>query len=289
MSPDPENLSRTQRWMQAVITHPAGVVQGAEGDEARDCIPTTPESLEEVVTRSRSLTAVERLAIYSRSYFARLGECLRAEYPVLVELLGRELFDRFAFEFLQAHPPHSYTLARVGADFTNYLAKTRPGGDESSEERESWPDLIIDLARLERAFFEVYDGPGEEGHPLPDGAALQEVLADRGREFRLTPASCLRVLRFRHAVDEIFLKVRRGGKDFALGAPADRFLAITRRDYTVRLFPLTQAQHELLSALIAGDSLRDAAKALETTPPDVTVSKWLADWADRGFFREIRC
>src|SRR5271166_2747232 len=98
------DLGEIQRWMQAVLMHPVGVAEGVASAEARGHIAVGPDQAEAVVTRSRALTALERLAIYSYAYYARLLECLREEYPVLKHALGDELFDAFSAEYLQQYP-----------------------------------------------------------------------------------------------------------------------------------------------------------------------------------------
>src|SRR5271155_4549607 len=77
------DLDRLQRWFQAVIMHPDGVIPGVLGPDARQHMELSPGELERVVTRSKSLTAGERVAIYGRSYHARLTECLEVEFRVL--------------------------------------------------------------------------------------------------------------------------------------------------------------------------------------------------------------
>src|SRR6185437_11506395 len=78
---DDSPLARLQRWMQAVITHPGGVAEGAASDDARRHLADSPSGIEQVISRSQRLTSEERLAIYSHAYFARLLECLRAVFP----------------------------------------------------------------------------------------------------------------------------------------------------------------------------------------------------------------
>ena len=94
--------------MQAVITNPAGIAGGLASEIARQYIDISADEIEKVVTRSSSLTAAARLAIYSHAYFARLQECLRAEFPVLLHALGEELFNLFTFEYLKVYPSRSY-------------------------------------------------------------------------------------------------------------------------------------------------------------------------------------
>src|SRR5581483_6380291 len=120
-------LNRNQRWMQTVIMHPEGVAEGVASAPARECLDIGPEQVEQVVTPSRTLTALDRLSIYGNAYYARLLECLREEFPVLVHALGEELFDAFTVGYLQKYPSRSYTLNDLATNFPRYLAETRPG------------------------------------------------------------------------------------------------------------------------------------------------------------------
>jgi hypothetical protein len=91
---------------------------------------------------------------------------------VLAGALGNELFDQFAMAYLQAYPSTSYTLSQLGANFARHLEETRPDRDELAHGEVSWPDFLIDVARLEWAIGEVFDGPGVE-RP----ASFEEVAA----------------------------------------------------------------------------------------------------------------
>jgi hypothetical protein len=51
MSMPMRELDRLERWMQAVIMHPDGVVAGVASEEARQHIDVTPGAVEQVVTR----------------------------------------------------------------------------------------------------------------------------------------------------------------------------------------------------------------------------------------------
>ncbi len=131
------NLDAIQRWMQTVIMNPHGVHAGVDSDDARHLIDVATDQVEAVVTRSHNLTALERLDIYHRAYFARLIECLRDEFPVILHALGDETFDAFALGYLQKYPSRSYTLNQLGTRFPQYLAETRP---EQDGDEPSWPD-----------------------------------------------------------------------------------------------------------------------------------------------------
>lgn len=309
MTPPRPSLDRLQRWMQAVVTDPAGVASGVRSSAAQQEIAIAAADFEQVVTRSRNLSAMERLEIYNRAYFARLLDCLREEYSVLAAALGSDLFDEFAVDYLQRSPSTSYTLAELGAKFPAYLVATRParlppspfgrgaGGegqpatdllsvDQSSPD---WADFIIDLARLERAVNEIFDGPGVEDSPLLSAEELAAIPSDRRPQVRFVPAPCLRLLSFTHPVNDCFTAFRRGEQP-DVPVPTASYLAVTRRNYRVVRWPLSAEQYALLAALVAGESLERAierAAAVTSLSDDalaIALSEWLTTWTAAGFF-----
>jgi hypothetical protein len=285
-------LDRIQRWMQAVLMHPEGVAEGVASAPAREYLDIGPEQVEQVVTPSRTLTALDRLSIYGTAYYARLVECLREEFPVLVHALGEELFDAFAVGYLQKYPSRSYTLNDLATNFPRYLAETRPEKDEGEGPPAGWPDFLIDLATLELIFSEVFDGPGVEGERLLDTAQLQAVAAERWPEARLVTVPCLRLLTLRYPVHEYHAAVRRK-QDPPPPGPADTLLAVTRWDYVVCHHPLSRPEYDVLHALMAGCSVGDAiALAAQTSGTDfdqlaANLRGWFESWAARGFFRGV--
>ena len=287
------DLETVERWMQTVIMHPGGVQQGLACGDARRYLKKTNDNIEAVVTRSTALTAIERLAIYSRAYQARLLECLRAEFPALSHALGADVFNRFACDYLQRHPSKSYTLGRLGEKFPRYLAETRPDANLAPSSRESWPDFMIDLATLEREFSEVFDGPGVEGQRLVVENELSELLeSERWAEAILVTVPCLRLLSFRYPVNTYFLAARKN-EDPDFPEPALTLLALTRRDYRVFLHELSRDQYEVLIALNAREPLAQAIKRAATAAGGDSdaftgkLTEWLNSWAAAGFFSAI--
>ena len=282
-------LDKIQRWMQAAVMHPDGVVEGMNSDEARRHIDAG--SAEEVVTRSKALTAEERLAIYGNAYYARLLECLREEFPATAHALGEETFNAFAAAYLQKYPSHSYTLCVLGANFPRFLAETRPPREEGEPEV-SWPEFLADMAAFEWAFSEVFDGSGVEGREVLDEAKVRAVPAERWPDARLVPVPCLRLLAFRFPVQEYYADVR-AEKNPSLPAPAETLLAMTRRSYVVHYYALSAPEYRLLSALVAGKTVGGAIEeVLRSEAADVNhlaanLHEWFRRWAALGFFQAV--
>src|SRR5262245_29052096 len=132
--------------MQAVITHPAGVDAGLSAPEAQSHIVTSPSDVEEIIEPSRRQSSIERLEVYANAYYARLIECLQAEFPVFRQTVGDDLFAEFGVDYLGRYPSQSYTLGELSARFVSFLTDTKPTTQDAAD----WSDFLIDLAHLER-------------------------------------------------------------------------------------------------------------------------------------------
>lgn len=292
-------LNVVQQWFSAVVTHPNGVNEGIESDDAQFLVPISRNELERMVTRSQRMSARDRLSIYAHAYYARLIECLGESFPVLKRILGEEVFNGFAFGYLQRYPSRSYTLGRLGENFAKYLDETRPDRNESVADDEDrlagWPDFLVDLATLEWSIEQVFDGLGIEGQPTLDPGEFLEISSKRWEDIRLRPVPCLRLLRLRFPVLGYYTAIRSSAEEVQVDPPrpSDSFVAVTRRDWVVRLHDLSAPQYELLSCLIRGEPLGqaigwafDACESGEGISTD-DLRKWFAEWARLRFFKNI--
>ena len=152
-----KNLKNTQKWLHEVVTHPNGIHNGA----FNTLIEGKKWNVDSVISPSKTLTSEERIHIYHNSYFARLIECFKSEYKGLLNALGDEMFEHFTWCFLQEHPSTSYTLNDLGKRFPEYLEKTLTESIKI-EEADDWQLFIIDMAKYERIYTEVFNGCGHE-------------------------------------------------------------------------------------------------------------------------------
>jgi hypothetical protein len=304
----PEDVARLQRWFQAVVTNPDGVNAGADSAVAQKLIQLPPGQLEKVVTRSRALSAAERLAIYANAYHTRLLECLGEVYPMLKRALGEEAFEGFAFGYLQDYPSRSYTLNALGKHFPRYLQETRPTGSDAEAESadpesaegpgplaRDWPDLLIDLARLEWAIYDVFDGPGVEGQPLLGFDQLSCIPSEHWAEVRLKPVPCLQLLATRFPVNDYYTALRKaeGDQEVAFPGACESFVALTRRQFVVRRYNFSRTEFELLQAIKDGKTIGEAVEhAASTTDGNMeklsaNLQLWFRNWTAEGFFHSV--
>jgi len=292
MSHDPIQLERIQRWMQSVITHPDGIEAAIDSDAARSEIDVTAKDVERVITRSQALDSIERLRVYGNAYYARLLECLREEYPALVHAVGQDTFDGFAFGYLQQYPSTSYTLAQLGRSFPQYLSETRPKRDES-QGGPDWADFLIDIARLERSYSEVFDGPGGEDERLLEADDLTAIAPEQWPQARLIPVECLRLLALSYPAHDYATAVRKQHQP-APPQPSLTCLAISRRDYIVRRRAVSAQEFDVLQSLAdghtVGQAIEHAASDMNAEQVDelaANLRQWFTRWATAGYFRRL--
>ena len=260
------DLVGVQRWMQKAILAPHGVSPGVGP----------------VLTGSCHLSPEEGFGIYHRGYRLRLLASFRDLHPSLCHLLGRELFEQFALDYLETHPSRAYSLFELNKRFADHLSRTRPDQDLPAEAREGWADLIIDLAQFERTFIEVLDGPGTENGPAVLLADLPEEPDDTWLATTLVATPCLRLLHTRFPVHAYADGVRRG-HDVLIPVPRPTLLAVSRRDYVVVVSELDPGAYRMLQALARGKSVRTALQPVGMTDGWIL----LREWVHREFFTAI--
>jgi hypothetical protein len=269
------SLETQQRWMQAVITASDGVPAGLgalqdQAPAAAGFIRSTP-----------ALGGAERLAIYWRSYHARLLQTLQALFPAARHALGDALFDRFGLDYLERHRPSSFTLDRLADRFAQHLADTRP--DDCAQ---GWSDFLIDLVRLEWALHQVYHAPGwEERRPArPQAWAAWDDAAVLG--IVPVPNPALRQMFVRYPV-HVFLQAVRRGEQPALPEPAAHHVVISRRSYRVALDTVPELAAQWLAACDGQRSVHAVCATLPCTPALSGVREWLMDWTARQWVRPL--
>src|SRR5580704_14572034 len=139
------------------------------------------------------LAPIERLEIYSRSYWFRLLDCLYDDFPGLCAALGQRTFNRLSRAYLTERPSESFTLRNLGAGLETWLrAHPKYAGRHFH--------LALDMVRLEWAHIEAFDG--EARKPLEP-----EDLLELGPELRLSLQPHVTLLELNYPVDDLRIAV----------------------------------------------------------------------------------
>ena len=245
------------------------------------------------------LTSLERLEIYSRSYWFRVQDSLYEDFPGLRAVLGERAFHRLARAYLNDFPSRSFTLRNLGARLESWLR--RNPGYAGKQHR-----LALDMVRLEWAHIEAFDSAAEN-------ELGPEDLLELGPSFRVRLQPYVRLLDLQYPVDDSRVQVNRAldGREAASSAaskhnlgglinrvirlkPNQIFLAVHRVDFTVFYRRLQWKEFRLLRALDRGRTIATAIRyAFEnTSAPDgeqrSMVENWFAAWAELGWLCSVR-
>ena len=208
------------------------------------------------------LTSFERLEIYNRQYWFRVIDAVSEDFPALRAVLGRERFDSLVLAYLRENPSTSFTLRNLGARLPAWLA--------------SYPELTgpqhalaVDVARLEWAYIEAFDGASLMPLGWKDFAGL-------GRDSTLRLQPHLQLLDLQYPVDDVVLAVHRGtpATDIVSNAVSERrqssevtlpevsrsnaYLAVHRFEDSVYYRRIEREEFLLLADLRDGDSIATA-------------------------------
>ena len=215
--------------------------------------------------------AAARLHVYAHAYTARIAGVLAHDYPKLDAVAG---VRALAAPYLRAHPPAHPSLREVGAHLADFLAAR---GE---------PAHLVDLARLERARTEAFDG-GADASPLTrdDLAALG---ADGFPSLRLQLVPSSRIVTMTTNADDLWdaLESKQPPPD---PAPAARTVLVWRRDVTVVHRTLEPDEARVIPLLADGVTFEEACEPLADHPsPAERALALLLRWLDAGALRAPR-
>jgi hypothetical protein len=254
------NLLELQRRMAQDVMRPLTpdfAMQAAteDGSPCDECAASyiKPNSL---------LTSFERLEIYNRQYWFRVIAAVSEDFPALHAVLGQQKFDSLVLAYVRENPSTSFSLRNLGARLPSWLASyPKLAGPQHA--------LAVDVARLEWAYIEAYDGASLTPLGWRDFAGL-------GSDSTLRLQPHLQLLDLQYPVDEVVLAVHQGAPeiDIVSNAASERrqmpeialpevtrsnvYLAVHRFDNSVYYRRIEREEFLLLADLRDGDSIATA-------------------------------
>ncbi|MFN0247101.1 MAG: putative DNA-binding domain-containing protein [Kofleriaceae bacterium] len=156
------------------------------------------DSVCDLVERDRDIDEIERLHVYEHAYTARIASVLVHDYPKLAHLVGEGELRGWTADYLRAHPPSNFSLREVGEHLARWLESRSLRVSAENRDRTS---LLADLARLERARTEVFDGPDATALAREDLAA-HDPAEFPSLKLRLVPSS--RVVTIETNADDVW-------------------------------------------------------------------------------------
>ncbi len=205
------------------------------------------------------------MAVYRNTVLHGAVEALRANYPVVEQVVGSEMFDAIAVDFASECPPRRPVLALYGERFAGWI------------EGQPWAaDLpyLADLARVERMRIESLMAADAE--PI----AAAEL---RDGEVELHPA--LRFAWLATPAMSIWLAHQRPvGSELTPDWKAEGALFARPSAHVMHSPRIGRAAHRLLSGIRVGETLAEAIAAAARLYPDEDCPALVTSLVNLGAF-----
>lgn len=215
--------------------------------------------------------AAGAMAVYRNTVIHGAVEALRANYPVVEQLLGAEMAEQVAYDFATQCPPRKPVLALYGARFADWL------------EQQSWIDelpYLPDVARVERLHVECLLDADAEPLTLDemkgagrDSAAAVTLHPSVRFAWLSTPAMSLWLAHQGPVASELAPDWKAEGALFSRPQP-----------FVLHAPRIGRAAHRMLFGLRLGESLAAGMAAAEKLYPDDDCAAVLASLARLGVF-----
>jgi len=215
--------------------------------------------------------ATGAMAVYRNTVLHGAVEALRANYPIIEQIVGTEMFEQVAVDYASACPPRLAVLALYGERFADWL------------EEQSWiGDLpyLADVARVERLQIECLmaaDAPTLSARHAREICRLPDARLSLHPSVRFTwlrtPAMGIWLAHQGGLETELELDWVAGGALFARPEP-----------FVTHALEIGRPAHRLLFGIRLGETLDAAMAAAARLYPDEDLTAILASLVNFGVF-----
>jgi len=211
------------------------------------------------------------LAVYRNTVLNGAVEALRANYPVVEQILGTDMFKAVAVDFASDRPPQRPVLALYGGRFADWLGEQAWAGDLP---------YLADVARVER--LRVESLMAADATPL----APPEVRAAVGMgDARLRLHPSVRFAWLPTPAMSIWLAHQRPmGSEIAPEWKAEGALFARPSPFLIHAPRIGQAGHRILFGVRLGETLNAAMAAASRLYPQKDCTAVLASLVNLGVF-----
>jgi hypothetical protein len=265
------SLAEMQRLLARALQLPDPLV----GD------PETARAAEGIAAGNDRLSPVEQVDIYREQFWLRHVDCLHDDFASIEHALGDDdAWRTLTRRYLADCPSRAWSLRDLGERMIAFLETTAPWSDDP---------FLADLARVEWAFVEAFDGPDA---PPFDPASLAEASEDAWLTARVHLHPALQRLRLRYPAHDYRIAVR---KDEPSARPEARacHVVIYRGRELLHCLEIDAGAAALLDELARLVPLGEACEraAVASGAPleefQAKLSAWFAEWMSTGWLRSV--
>ena len=241
------------------------------------------DSSKEVQAASLFLNAAggvrDRLALYRGNLTSIWRQALANAYPVILQLVGEDYFERLAREYGRMYPSTEGDLNVFGSHLADYFAQ-----DEVAHRYPYFPEV----AALEWRLHQSYYAKDATAISLIELVTAAQASAVDVQFAHLTfcPACCL--FQSGTAAVEVWMAHQADTAQWPVQLNIPSFAVVFRRNWHAQAQALTMAAYQALQSLASGATLGDAFEVALELDPQFDVAGNLQAWFALGLFCSVR-
>jgi len=211
------------------------------------------------------------MAVYRNTVVHGAVEALRANYPVVEQIIGEEMFEHVAVDFASTCPPRDPILALYGAEFADWLP------------HQKWITelpYLPDVAKVERMHLKCLFAPSDDPMPREQVKKISEL---RSPTLRLHPAAQFAWLST--PAMSIWLAHQRPiGSEVAPVWKSEGAIFARPEPFKIHSARIGPAAHRLLSGVRLGEPLSTSMAAATQLHPGESSAAVFASLVNLGVF-----
>ncbi len=129
----------------------------------RDAVVALDDGFEAEIAATDRVGVKDRIAIYANAYRSRLIECLEDNYDALHTLLGDDQFVALCQAYVDAHPPHHFSIRWYGDRLADFARVNAPYRDHP---------YVAELAAFQWTLLEAFDAADRTPVALAEVASI---------------------------------------------------------------------------------------------------------------------
>ncbi len=194
----------------------------------------------------------KRMQVYSYAFWARQVDSLMEDFPVLLAILGKKVFQDILKDYIYHYPSTNYTLAELGRNLPKFMRDEKMSED------------LCDLAKFEWHLFEL------EYYSEQPKVTANDIEA--GRIFLKTS---VRLIQSKYPIASIY-------EDEKLYPPKQQDVVIVVNE-DIEYYEVEPAAAAIITSLQTGESIEVAINAAGNLSPE-KVQSYFQGFMENGFF-----
>ncbi len=214
------------------------------------------------------------------AYLVRLAEILGNDYEITHGYVGDATFAKLTNAYIAAHPSDQRNAKWFGRHLPDFVKKTAPFADHPE---------IAELAALEKALADAFDGPDATPLTIDDFAAIPP---ENWPNLTFTPHPTTKRLRFATNAADIWLALKdEAAPPSATRLPEPQSLIVWRQDFMAHFRPLQAEEAMMWNEAAKGVRFGVLCELVATfggeVEAELRAATYLKSWIDSGMLADV--